>query len=128
MNPYATSSLGAYRNVAIDANVGGADPHRLITLLLDGALDRIARARGAIEHGERGQWAEPLHRAVEIVGELRASLDPSRGGPMAENLDALYDYAARELLAANAQGDGRRLQGAARVLQEIRGAWLEIAG
>ena len=128
-NPYSShGSLSAYRDVALDSSVGQADPHRLIGLLLDGALERIGRARVALAHGDRSSWAEPLHRAVEIVGELGACVDVAQGGPVAANLEALYDYAARELLAANAHGDVRRLENAARVLQEIRGGWSAIGG
>ncbi len=43
------SSLAAYRSVAAHSGVAAADPHRLIVMLMDGALKRIGAARGAME-------------------------------------------------------------------------------
>ena len=48
------STLGAYQSVAAHGGVAAADPHRLIVMLMDGALERIAQARGCMQHGATG--------------------------------------------------------------------------
>ncbi len=57
------------------AGVAAADPHGLITMLMDGALQRLSAARGAIDHGATESKGRLIHRVVEIIDELRASLN-----------------------------------------------------
>ncbi len=97
------STLAAYTSVAAHGGVAAADPHQLIMMLLDGALARIAQARGCIEHNQIGEKARLLHSAMAIVDELRASLDLKGGGSIAANLEDLYDYSCRQLVKANLQ-------------------------
>ena len=65
------SQLAAYRSVAVHGGLDGADPHKLILMLMDGALERISAARGAIENNASEAKGRLLHRAVAIVDELR---------------------------------------------------------
>jgi flagellar protein FliS len=119
-------SLAAYRSVASHGGVEAADPHSLIQLLLDGALDRIAGARGAMERGATVEQVRLLHRAVAIVDELRASLDFKAGGVLAQNLDALYDYCCRQLLRAGIEKREEPLNEVASLLHQIRAAWVAL--
>ena len=119
-------SLAAYRSVASHGGVEAADPHRLILMLLEGALDRIASARGAMVRGAITEQARLLHRAVAIVHELRASLDLKAGGALALNLDALYDYCCRQLLRAGIEKREEPLNEVANLLHEIRTAWIAL--
>jgi flagellar secretion chaperone FliS len=119
-------SLAAYRSVASHGGVEAADPHRLILLLLDGALDRIASARGAMARGEITDQARLLHRAVAIIHELRGSLDLKAGGALALNLDALYDYCCRQLLRAGIEKREEPLNEVANLLHQIRIAWIAL--
>jgi flagellin-specific chaperone FliS len=65
--------------------------------LMDSALERIDRARFAAEKSDL------LAGAVQIVGELRSTLNVRDGGPFAANLDDLCEYMSRQLVAANLQ-------------------------
>lgn len=120
------SSLAAYRSVAAHSGVDAADPHRLVTMLMDGALERLASARGAMEHGETEAKSRLIHRAVAIVEELRASLNIQAGGEVAANLADLYDYCGRQLVRANLENRGELLDEVGNLLREIRGAWVQI--
>jgi flagellar biosynthetic protein FliS len=73
-----SSSLNAYRQNAAHGGVAAADPHQLVTMLYDGAIERIQRARGAMAAGERRSAAELISRSVDIVEELRSALAPSK--------------------------------------------------
>jgi flagellar protein FliS len=112
--------------VATHGGIAAADPHRLVLMLMDGALERLAKARGCLERGDIAGKAGLLHRTVGIIAELRASLDLGNGGPLAGNLDALYDYLERLLVRANIDNRTAQIDEAARLINEIRGAWVAI--
>ena len=125
-SPSQARTLAEYQSVAAHGGVAAADPHRLILMLIDGALQRIAQARGCIEHGAIAEKARLLHTAVMIVEELRASLDLRAGGSIAANLDDLYDYCCRRLVLANAQNRTDLLDEVSHLLREIRSAWAAL--
>ncbi len=87
--------------------------------LMDSALERIDQARMATENSEL------LAGAVQIVGELRSTLNVRDGGPFAANLDDLCEYMSRQLVAARLHGGARTLDEVADLLREIRkNAWM----
>lgn len=121
-----SSSLAAYQQVAVHGGIAAADPQRLVLMLMDGALERIAQARGAIEHGALEAKAQLIHRTVAILDELRASLNFEAGGEIAANLGALYDYCSRQLMKANLENRRELLDEVAKLLREVRGAWIAL--
>jgi flagellar protein FliS len=120
------STLGAYQSVAAHGGVAAADPHRLIVMLMDGALERIAQARGCMQHGASGDKNGLLSSAVAIVDELRCSLDLKAGGTIAANLEDLYDYICRQLVKANISNRIGILDEVTQLLNEIRLAWITL--
>ncbi len=120
------SSLAAYRSVAAHSGVDAADPHRLIVMLMDGALERIASARGAMEHGQVDTRNRLIHRAVDILQELRVSLNIESGGEIATNMADLYDYSSQQLVRANLQNRPEMLDEVSQLLRQIRSAWIQI--
>lgn len=125
MSPRA-STLAAYQSVATHGGVAAADPHRLVLMLMDGALDRLAQARGCLQHGAMSEKNRLISSAVQIVEELRASLDLNAGGTIAANLDDLYDYMGRQLLKANLTNRVETLDEVSHLLNEIRSAWIAL--
>ncbi len=121
-----SAMLAEYQSVAIHGGIAAADPQRLILMLLDGALDRIAQARGYMERGLHSEKGQLLGRAMALLQELRASLDFAKGGEISLNLDVLYDYCCRQLLSANAENRLQTLDLVTGLLQEIRGAWMQL--
>ena len=119
------SMLAAYQMVATHGSVTEADPHRLIVMLMDGALSRIAQARGCMERRATAEKSAHLQRAIAIIDELRCSLDLTQG-ELAQNLDSLYDFMARQLLQAHVADRMELLDRTAALLQEIRGAWIAL--
>jgi flagellar secretion chaperone FliS len=126
MSGYARSNLAAYQSASAHGGVAAADPHRLVVMLMDGALERIATARGCIDRKETVEKARLLNRTVSIIGELRSSLDMKAGGQIAMNLADLYDYMCRLVLQANADNTVKQLDEASKLLHEIRDAWVAI--
>lgn len=126
MDARVTGALKSYENVALRSAVLEATPHQLVQMLMDGALDRIARAKGCMSRGEIAAKGAHIARAVAIVNGLRRDLDMERGGEISANLDALYEYMSRRLLEANAKNDRGILEEVAGLLREIRDAWAQI--
>lgn len=126
--PSPASAARAYAQVGTQSGVESADPHRLVLMLFDGALESIALARVHLEARRPGPKGEALSRAIQIVERgLKASLDRDAGGELAGTLAELYDYISRQLLLANVQDDVARLAEAGRLLGELREAWSRIS-
>lgn len=121
--------LAAYQSVSTHGGVASADPHRLVLMLMDGAVERLAIARGCIERNQRGdiaRKAQALTQCMGLIGELRGSLNLAQGGALAQNLSDLYEYMLRRLLRANAENDLACIAEVSSLLGEIRSAWIAI--
>ena len=116
-------SINQYRKVQSQSAVNDASPHMLISMLFRGALDNIAVARGAIGRGETALKGEKIGRAINIIDNLRSSLDMSVGGEVAQNLKDLYDYMEGRLLTANMEDSTAALEEVASLLGEIAQGW-----
>ena len=109
-NPHSVlSAVDKYARLGLQTNVETASPHRLILLLLDGALEKLRSARLALDRGDIAAKGSNIGWAMSIIDGLRASLNLAQGGQVAANLDALYDYMTRTLLQANLHNDADKL-------------------
>ena len=124
-----SSQFGAaqYRKVGVQSNVEAASPHKLIAMLLDGAVGKIHAARGLMEQQQTAAKGEQISWALAIIDGLRGALDLKAGGTLANNLDALYDYVMQRLVRANLENDLAALDEVLGLLNEIRAGWNGIA-
>jgi flagellar protein FliS len=120
------SKLAAYQSVSAHGAVAGADPHRLVLMLMDGIMERMAVARACIGRGDIARKAKLLHSCVTLLEELRGSLNIARGGELARNLSELYDYMSRQLIRANADSNIEYIKEVTSLLGEVRQAWVAI--
>lgn len=123
---YGKSGIQQYQQMGAYSAAAYADPHQLVQVLMDAALDRMAQAKGAISRSSLVEKAESISKTMLIIDGLRASLDHSSGGDIAANLEALYNYMQQRLLQANIKNDLAALDEVASLLREIRGAWASI--
>ncbi len=112
-----------YRKVGAHGGIQNASPYRLVQMLMQGAADRLAAARGCIERGEVAGKGENCSRAIRILDELRDGLDMERGGEIAANLDRLYEYMNRRVVMGNLRDDPEAIDEVLRLLGEIRAGW-----
>lgn len=119
-------AVNAYNTVGVNSRIESASPHRLISLLLDGALEKIAVAKGHIQRNEVTAKAQAIGRAMSIVEGLRMSLDHSVKNEITTNLDELYSYMERRLLFANLKSDASVLDEVSDLLRELQEAWTAI--
>lgn len=125
-NALMGNSVAQYNQVSRVSGVTDADPHRLVLLLLEGALSKIAMVKGLIMRKDIAAKGQIMGQAIAILGGLRASLNKKTGGAIAENLDDIYDYSERRLLEANINNDVAMLDEVASLLHEIKSGWQSI--
>ena len=117
------SGVAQYGKVAAESEVAYASPHRLVQMLMEGALEKVATAKGCIERNDLEGKSRQITWAMSIINGLRTSLDMDAGGAIAVNLDDLYAYLTRRLIDASAQNDANALSEVIDLLLEIKGAW-----
>lgn len=115
-----------YAQLGLRTTIETASPHRIILMLLEGAISKIAAARLALKNGNIADKGANISWAISIIDGLRASLDLDSGGELAANLDQLYDYMARTLVTANLENNPDRLDEVEQLINEIRHGWKDI--
>lgn len=120
------AAMKQYQTIGVQSGVTDASSHQLISMLMAGALDRVASAKGAIRRGETSRKGELLSEAISITDGLRASLDLNRGGEISQNLASLYDYLEQRMIQANLNSDEACLDEVSALLLEIKGGWESI--
>lgn len=126
MNSVSGRGAQHYRQVAVHSGVASASPHRLIQMLLAGALEKLAVAKGNMERGEVAEKGRNIGLAISIIDGLKGSLDHEKGGEIARNLDGLYEYMGYTLVQANANSETAKLDEVAGLLLKIKNAWDRI--
>ena len=126
-NSAARNALLQYNKVEVQSGVENADPHRLVQMLMEGVLSKIASAKGYMQRGEAAEKGRYVSWAISIIEGLRASLDLETGGLIAENLDRLYDHMMRRLFEANIRNDPAILDEVYSLMGEIKRGWDAIS-
>jgi len=116
-------AINQYEKVKTSAAIEDASPHKLIQMLMEGALEKIAMAKNFIDSGDIPNKGSHISWAISIIDGLKVSLNKDAGGDIAENLEMLYDYMQRRLVEANLHSDKSILDEVAGLLNEIKGAW-----
>jgi flagellar protein FliS len=121
------SAIKNYAKIGVESGVNAADPHKLISMLYQGALLAIANAKNDITNENIPAKCSAISKAISIIDEgLNASLDKSVGGELVQNLSSLYEYMTMRLLTANLKNDMDALDEVARLLSDLKGAWESI--
>ncbi|MFK7886255.1 MAG: flagellar export chaperone FliS [Gammaproteobacteria bacterium] len=126
MYPNSQGAVSSYRAHGSKLAVENADPHKLIDMLLERAIGRLAAARGLMQRGNDSAKGEHISGVMAIITALQSSLDHERGGAISTELDALYDYMGRQLIKANISNDVRCVEEVSALLREIRTGWQGI--
>lgn len=103
-----------------------ATPVGQVVLLLQGAVRFGRHHLEALERGDREAAHTASIRCQAIVAGLQEVLD-FRAGPIAAQLDAIYDFVLRRLIDGNLRGDPRPTEEAIGLLRDLLEAWTEVA-
>lgn len=117
-----------YQDVALETEVASASPHKLILMLMEGALRAISRANGFMAENRIAEKGRSISMAIDIIANgLKSSLNHDADEVLTERLDALYEYMCTRLIYANLHNDRAALDEVAGLLGEIKSGWEEIA-
>jgi flagellar protein FliS len=123
----ASTAARAYAQIGIESGVIAASPHQLIVLLFEGAELSVRMAIRHIQDGDLMKKSAAVTKAGSIVRDgLRAALDTSKGGELAGQLAALYDYMGKRIMLAHLKNDPAPLHEVLGLLRELREAWQAI--
>lgn len=126
MNPML--ALRQYQKIGSQAQTSEASPHRLVQMLMEGGLDRIAQAKGAMARKEVANKGIFIGKAIAIIGGLREGLDLETDPTDAlRNQDNLYHFMMKRLAEANIKNDSKMLDEVARLLITVKEGWDAIA-
>lgn len=125
MNPML--ALRQYQKVGAQAQASEASPHRLVQMLMEGGLDRIAQAKGAMERKDIPNKGMLISKAIGIVGGLREGLDMQNSAHPLGDLDNLYVYMMKRLAEANIKSDPKILDEVSNLLSTVKEGWDAIA-
>jgi flagellar protein FliS len=114
-------------NVYRESAVLTATPEQLVVMLYDGANRFLTQSAVAMRETRPALAGEKLRRAEAIIDELLATLDMSVG-QIAEQLQALYLFFKEHLSAARLEQSADKVEEVARLMRELRSAWVSIAG
>lgn len=125
MNPML--ALRQYQKVNNHAQTSEASPHRLVQMLMEAGLDRIAQAKGAIQRKDIPGKGVLIGKAIGIVGGLREGLDMEKQAATLARVDNLYVYMMQRLAEANIKSDPRILDEVSSLLTTVKEGWDAIA-
>lgn len=119
----ASLAMKQYRQNHVQGGVETASPHRLVQMLMEGALEKIMAAKSFMTSNATSQKGEHISWAISIIDSLRSCLDIKAGGEFAQNLSALYDYMEQRLLEANIKNDPLILDEVAQLMIQVKSGW-----
>jgi flagellar secretion chaperone FliS len=123
-NYNSQEALKQYRELGLETQINNASPHRLIQLLMEGALVRLVAAQSAIERGDTANKGMLIGKVMGIISGLRSSLDMSiHDNNLPDNLDNLYEYMSRRLLEASMHNKVETLAEVIGLLKTVKSAW-----
>jgi len=117
------AAMNKYAQVGNQSTAAFANPHRLIQMLMEGALEKISKAKGFMKNGNVAKKGEHISWAISIIEGLRVSLDHTQGGKISENLESLYIYMNSRLTQANLHNSIEMLDEVSGLLIDIKSGW-----
>lgn len=123
----AKSGAQQYQQINQQSTVQDASPHKLIQMLMQGALDKLHIAKGHMQNGNTEPKCVQISICISIIDGLQASLDKEQGGEVAQNLDNLYTYMMEKLVYANLHDDVDALDEVANLMRTVKDGWDQIS-
>jgi flagellar protein FliS len=117
------AALRQYQKVNSHAQTAVATPHRLVQMLMEAGLDRIAQAKGAIERKDIAAKGLLIGKAIEIIGGLREGLDMEKQAEALAHVDNLYVYMMKRLAESNIKSDPKILDEVSSLLTTLKEGW-----
>ncbi len=123
--PYSKSQQYA-NNAYSSIKVNTSKPIDLVIMLYDGAIEYLNKTSLHISQRDFPKKAESISKAIDIIGELAASLNMEEGKEVARNLQDLYMYMLNAITSANIENNIEKINHVVDLLKNLRSAWQEI--
>lgn len=117
------TGLKAYQDISVQSEVFSASAHRLIQMLFEGCLQRIALAKIHIQQNQNKEKIRNITKAIDIVMALRSNLIDLDSNPISQQLDNLYEFVEHHLTLANLKNSCEILDQAYQVIATIKSGW-----
>jgi flagellar protein FliS len=118
-------NLKAYKATSVAADLAVADPHRVIQLMMQGLLEKLAQSKGAIERRDMEAKAVAVSKSQGLLHGLQDSLDMSQGA-LAEDLYRLYSYMDERIWDASLALDSAPIDEVIALIVTIKSGWDQL--
>jgi flagellar protein FliS len=105
------------------ANTLGLSQLDLILKVYDGAIGSFKKAKEYYQTQKLNEGHEELEKARRFVTHLYTTLDPEKGGEIAEKLGKIYVYLLNQINQAQATKELRIIDDNISVLSNLREGW-----
>lgn len=112
-------------NIYLENLVKTASPAKLVEILYEKFLELVTSSKKDIENNDFLSANEKIKKAQDIITELNISLDLEKGGEIAKNLRALYNYIFKRLIDANVEKNVKILDEVIELVTGLLNAWRE---
>lgn len=119
-------AINAYQKGSLKQDIASADPHRLTAMLMQGALDRLAYAKGCMSREDMKGRSDNLSKATAIFINLRDTLDMNVGGDFSQNIYNLYEYFIDKLTNIDTENGIDNIDEVIALFTPIKDAWVSI--
>jgi flagellar protein FliS len=126
MNLSSNHPMNAYVQASLQTAAPSADPHKLILMLFDGAIESVHSANEYILRQNFAEKGRAVSKAIAIIGELAGSLNYEASAEIAASLGLLYAHMTVELLNASVENNSEGLTHVGQLLSELRSGWAAI--
>ena len=110
-------------NTYVTNHYEGMDPEQLILMLFNGALNRLRQAREAIKEKDIQKKGENISKAIDIISELNASVDPTMTDESTRFLRGIYTAILTELPKVTLNSDLKTLDRAKTYISRLKEIW-----
>lgn len=117
-----SNGIQSYRKTSVITS----DQGKLILMCYEGAIDNLKIAKLKYKEEDYAGKLKALKKAMNFIDELLCSLNFEKGGAIARNLSALYEYINRRILLADANRDPAGFDEVIGILTDLSSAWNEI--
>ncbi len=113
-------------NAYLATQVTTTSPGQVLLMLYDGAIKFLTQAKERMDARDYAGKGNLISKALDILNELSSSLNPEKGGDLADNLGQLYFYCSKRLFQANAKMDQAAVDEVIKILNGLRSAFAQI--
>lgn len=115
-------NIKAYTTQNLQAEMAVADSYRVIQLMMQGLIERLAQSKGAIERRDFEAKSAAISKCMALLNGLQDALDLSYG-KVPEDLFSLYDYMKIRLLDASRDMNVAPLDEVSQLMLTIKSGW-----